>query len=177
MTSTVCCLLAQSAFDGITELLRLLVNLFDVAYTSNQFQLMCAPSYGWYKTMVTMFSILQKVQTQLNHRHDPSVGHGVANMKMIYVAPMKDLAQEVVTKFGQRTTSSKGCECVKWQVICSWRRKRLKRLMWLWQCRKSGTSWRGSRVPRNRCFVKWSYWWLIKCIYLWMNVALLLKRL
>ncbi|CAI5728717.1 unnamed protein product [Peronospora effusa] len=92
---------AQTAFHGITELNRLQSKLFDAAYNSNQNLLVCAPT-GAGKTNVAMLAILQELKTQLNRHQDQSISQGVANMKIIYVAPMKALAQEVVTKFGQR---------------------------------------------------------------------------
>ncbi|EEY56109.1 DEAD/DEAH box RNA helicase, putative [Phytophthora infestans T30-4] len=93
---------AQTAFHGITELNRLQSKLFNAAYTSNQNLLVCAPT-GAGKTNVAMLTILQEVKTQLSRESS----HGVANMKIIYVAPMKALAQEVVTKFGQRLKALK----------------------------------------------------------------------
>ncbi|KAG2787421.1 Activating signal cointegrator 1 complex subunit 3 [Phytophthora cactorum] len=93
---------AQTAFHGITTLNRLQSKLFNAAYNSNQNLLVCAPT-GAGKTNVAMLTILQEVKTQLNR---PS-SQGVANMKIIYVAPMKALAQEVVTKFGQRLQALK----------------------------------------------------------------------
>jgi len=92
---------AQTAFHGITTLNRLQSKLFDAAYNSNQNLLVCAPT-GAGKTNVAMLSILQEVKTQLSRHQDQSVSQGVARMKIIYVAPMKALAQGVVTKFGQR---------------------------------------------------------------------------
>ncbi|CAI5746783.1 unnamed protein product [Peronospora destructor] len=97
---------AQIAFHGITELNRLQSKLFDAAYNSNQNLLVCAPT-GAGKTNVAMLAILQELKTQLNRHQDQSISQGVANMKIIYVAPMKALAQEVVTKFGQRLQALK----------------------------------------------------------------------
>ncbi|ETL25320.1 hypothetical protein L916_20813, partial [Phytophthora nicotianae] len=93
---------AQTAFHGITKLNRLQSKLFNAAYNSNQNLLVCAPT-GAGKTNVAMLTILQEVKTQLNRQSS----QGVANMKIIYVAPMKALAQEVVTKFGQRLQALK----------------------------------------------------------------------
>ncbi|CAI5739448.1 unnamed protein product [Hyaloperonospora brassicae] len=97
---------AQTAFLGITKLNRLQSKLFDAAYNSNQNLLVCAPT-GAGKTNVAMLAVLQEVKTQLHRHQDQSIGQGVANMKIIYVAPMKALAQEVVTKFGQRLQTLK----------------------------------------------------------------------
>ncbi|KAE9005249.1 Activating signal cointegrator 1 complex subunit 3 [Phytophthora fragariae] len=97
---------AQTAFHGITKLNRLQSKLFEAAYNSNQNLLVCAPT-GAGKTNVAMLAILQEVKTQLNRHRDQPASQGLANMKIIYVAPMKALAQEVVTKFGQRLQALK----------------------------------------------------------------------
>ncbi|TDH66168.1 uncharacterized protein CCR75_009651 [Bremia lactucae] len=100
---------AQTAFQGLTWLNRLQSTLFHAAYYSNQNLLVCAPT-GAGKTNVAMLTVLQEIKTQRGRQLDkatstskvirstPSVG----KMKIIYVAPMKALAQEIVTKFGQR---------------------------------------------------------------------------
>ncbi|KAG1703577.1 hypothetical protein DVH05_007521 [Phytophthora capsici] len=97
---------AQTAFHGITKLNRLQSKLFEAAYNSNQNLLVCAPT-GAGKTNVAMLTILQEVKTQLNRQQGQSISQNMANMKIIYVAPMKALAQEVVTKFGQRLQALK----------------------------------------------------------------------
>ncbi|GAB9469573.1 Activating signal cointegrator 1 complex subunit 3 [Globisporangium polare] len=91
---------AQTAFRGMTHLNRLQSKLFRSAYETNQNLLVCAPT-GAGKTNVAMLTILQEVKSTMQR-------HGtLANMKIIYVAPMKALAQEVVTKFGERLASLK----------------------------------------------------------------------
>ncbi|KAF4322230.1 hypothetical protein BBO99_00002272 [Phytophthora kernoviae] len=97
---------AQTAFHGISKLNRLQSKLFDAAYNTNQNLLVCAPT-GAGKTNVAMLAILQEIKTQLQRHQNQSMSQGVANMKIIYVAPMKALAQEVVTKFGQRLQALK----------------------------------------------------------------------
>ncbi|RLN92340.1 hypothetical protein BBJ28_00004981 [Nothophytophthora sp. Chile5] len=97
---------AQSAFHGITKLNRLQSKLFDAAYCSNQNLLVCAPT-GAGKTNVAMLAILQEVKSQMQRHQNQSQTQGLAHMKIIYVAPMKALAQEVVTKFGQRLQALK----------------------------------------------------------------------
>ncbi|EGZ10751.1 hypothetical protein PHYSODRAFT_563628 [Phytophthora sojae] len=97
---------AQTAFHGITKLNRLQSKLFEAAYNSNQNLLVCAPT-GAGKTNVAMLTILQEVKSQLNRHQGEPASKGLANMKIIYVAPMKALAQEVVTKFGQRLQALK----------------------------------------------------------------------
>ncbi|KAG7382338.1 hypothetical protein PHYPSEUDO_005016 [Phytophthora pseudosyringae] len=97
---------AQTAFHGITKLNRLQSKLFEAAYNSNQNLLVCAPT-GAGKTNVAMLALLQEVKTQITREQGQSISQNVANMKIIYVAPMKALAQEVVTKFGQRLQALK----------------------------------------------------------------------
>ncbi|TMW66845.1 hypothetical protein Poli38472_011961 [Pythium oligandrum] len=91
---------AQTTFKGMTHLNRLQSKLFDAAYNTNQNLLVCAPT-GAGKTNVAMLTILQEVKTQLQRKQS------LAHMKIIYVAPMKALAQEVVTKFGERLAGLK----------------------------------------------------------------------
>ncbi|TYZ66740.1 hypothetical protein PybrP1_004598 [[Pythium] brassicae (nom. inval.)] len=86
---------AQSAFEGTTHLNRLQSTLFRSAYETNQNLLVCAPT-GAGKTNVAMLAILQEVRAQRQRQR------ALADMKIVYVAPMKALAQEVVTKFGAR---------------------------------------------------------------------------
>ena len=69
---------------------------FEVAYKSNINMLVCAPT-GAGKTNVAMMSIL--------HELEQHIEEGVLQrdlFKIVYVAPMKALAQEVVAKFSQR---------------------------------------------------------------------------
>ncbi|KAJ0395648.1 hypothetical protein ATCC90586_003056 [Pythium insidiosum] len=95
---------AQTAFDGVTHLNRLQSKLFDAAYNTNQNLLVCAPT-GAGKTNVAMLTILQEIKSQLQQQGAGGSGvsaKALAQMKIIYVAPMKALAQEVVAKFGER---------------------------------------------------------------------------
>ncbi|RHZ10963.1 hypothetical protein DYB37_005041 [Aphanomyces astaci] len=90
-----------SVFEGITHFNRLQSKLFEAAYTSNQNLLVCAPT-GAGKTNVAMMTILREVKAQRN----PTNGRvDAGTMKIIYVAPMKALAQEVVTRFSKRLRS------------------------------------------------------------------------
>ncbi|KAF0687130.1 Aste57867_21101 [Aphanomyces stellatus] len=90
-----------SVFEGITHFNRLQSKIFEVGYNSNQNLLVCAPT-GAGKTNVAMMTILREVKTQLN----PATGRvDAGTMKIIYVAPMKALAQEVVTRFSKRLKS------------------------------------------------------------------------
>jgi activating signal cointegrator complex subunit 3 len=87
---------AQLAFQGTERLNRLQSELFDAAYKTNENMLVCAPT-GAGKTNVAMLALLRAV--------GQSMEMGVlrkSDFKVIYVAPMKALAQEVVEKFQQR---------------------------------------------------------------------------
>jgi activating signal cointegrator complex subunit 3 len=91
--------MAQKAFQGIDKLNRLQSELYEAAYRSNENLLVCAPT-GAGKTNVAMLTVCREIAQHL--RPD---GRGLArtdDFKIIYVAPMKALAQEVVAKFGQR---------------------------------------------------------------------------
>ncbi|CAK4141075.1 unnamed protein product [Aphanomyces euteiches] len=90
-----------SVFEGITHFNRLQSKLFEAAYNTNQNLLVCAPT-GAGKTNVAMMAILHEVKSHLN----PTTGRvDAGSMKIIYVAPMKALAQEVVTRFAKRLKS------------------------------------------------------------------------
>lgn len=88
---------AQLAFKGIDTLNRLQSKLFPSAYHTNENLLVCAPT-GSGKTNVAMLSILQVILFRLNAEQLQKW----KGFKIIYVAPMKALAQEVVDKFSQR---------------------------------------------------------------------------
>ncbi|OQR84785.1 hypothetical protein ACHHYP_12807 [Achlya hypogyna] len=87
---------AHGVFEGITHLNRLQSKLFNAAYHSNQNLLVCAPT-GAGKTNVAMMTILKEVKNQRTMN-----GGDLSAMKIIYVAPMKALAQEVVARFAKR---------------------------------------------------------------------------
>ncbi|KDO30337.1 hypothetical protein SPRG_05048 [Saprolegnia parasitica CBS 223.65] len=95
---------AVGVFEGITHLNRLQSKLFEAAYHSNQNLLVCAPT-GAGKTNVAMMTILKEFKNQRLYN-----GGDIGSMKIIYVAPMKALAQEVVTRFSKRL------KCLKLRV-------------------------------------------------------------
>lgn len=86
----------RPAYAGYKSLNRMQSAVFPIAYLSNENMLVCAPT-GAGKTDVAMLSILHclddfyegdKLQT--------------SRFKMVYMAPMKALATEVVAKFSKR---------------------------------------------------------------------------
>ena len=91
---------AQAAFRGITRLNRLQSELFEAAYSTAENLLVCAPT-GAGKTNVAMLTVCQQLLGCLT----PDGRVRKEDVKIIYVAPMKALAQEVVAKFSERLAS------------------------------------------------------------------------
>ncbi len=87
---------AQLAFRGIKTLNRIQSEVFDAAYKTQENLLICAPT-GAGKTNIAMLSLLALVK---EHVHGGRVDK--SQLKAIYIAPMKALAQEVVSKFSER---------------------------------------------------------------------------
>ncbi|XP_028968689.1 activating signal cointegrator 1 complex subunit 3 [Galendromus occidentalis] len=87
----------QAAFPK-TERLNLIQSaVYPVAYQSNENMLICAPT-GAGKTNVAMLTIMREVMKRL----DPVTGRASNDFKIVYVAPMKALASEMVSNFGSR---------------------------------------------------------------------------
>ncbi|KAI9000894.1 Sec63-domain-containing protein [Trametes punicea] len=96
--------LARGSFPGYTSLNRVQSIVYPTAYHSNENMLVCAPT-GAGKTDVAMLSVL-RVLDQYRSHSDTS-GNIAATIqrdkfKIIYVAPMKALASEIVRKLGRR---------------------------------------------------------------------------
>ena len=89
--------LAQKAFQGISHLNRVQSRVFHTAYRTNHNLLICAPT-GAGKTNVAMTAVVHEIE---RHVDAEGVLHA-REIKMVYIAPMKALAQEVVSKFGKR---------------------------------------------------------------------------
>lgn len=89
--------MCQTAFKGMSHLNRLQSELFHAAYGTGENLLVCAPT-GAGKTNVAMLTVCQQVLANLGA--DGRVRRD--DFKIIYVAPMKALAQEVVAKFSER---------------------------------------------------------------------------
>ncbi|KAJ1925898.1 Pre-mRNA splicing [Tieghemiomyces parasiticus] len=89
---------AQPAFGGNTSLNRVQSRLYPAAFQGDANLLLCAPT-GAGKTNVAMLTILRAVSAF----RDPATGIIDADrFKIVYVAPMKALVQEVVGNLGAR---------------------------------------------------------------------------
>eukprot|EP01041_Mallomonas_annulata_P004134 gene4134-8214_t len=87
---------AQLAFEGTKKLNRIQSKVLHVAYNTSENMLICAPT-GAGKTNIAMLTFLQLVKQHISYGNIDKQA-----IKAIYIAPMKALAQEVVTKFGER---------------------------------------------------------------------------
>ena len=91
---------AKGAFDGFATLNRIQSKLCKVCLHSDENILLCAPT-GAGKTNVAMLTILREVG-----KHIDSEGMIKADeFKVIYIAPMKSLVQEMVGNFGKRLSA------------------------------------------------------------------------
>jgi activating signal cointegrator complex subunit 3 len=87
---------AWPTFDGTAHLNRIQSAVYKCAYNSFENMLVCAPT-GAGKTNIAMLTILQLVKSFVYPN-----GIDTKGFKIIYIAPMKALAQEVVAKFTKR---------------------------------------------------------------------------
>lgn len=88
--------IGQLAFKGTKELNRIQSVVYERAYHSNDNLLVCAPT-GAGKTNVAMLTIVNAIRSHT----DQGVIHR-DQFKIVYVAPMKALAAEMVENFGKR---------------------------------------------------------------------------
>jgi len=87
----------QDAFEGMKSLNRIQSKMCKAALYTSENILLCAPT-GAGKTNVAMLTILNAISQY--RRHDGSLD--LAAFKIVYIAPMKALVQEVVKNFGKR---------------------------------------------------------------------------
>lgn len=88
---------AQPAFSGMTALNRIQSRLMPTALFSSDNILLCAPT-GAGKTNVAMLCILHEIGNHLADNGTLDLG----SFKIVYIAPMKALVQEVVLNLGRR---------------------------------------------------------------------------
>nr|KAJ3419799.1 activating signal cointegrator 1 complex subunit [Polyrhizophydium stewartii] len=91
--------LAQTVFKGYQSLNRVQSIVYPIAYETNENMLVCAPT-GAGKTDVAMLTVLRTVSQYYDYGHVAR-----EKFKIVYVAPMKALAAEVVRKFSSRLSS------------------------------------------------------------------------
>ncbi|KAF9534180.1 Sec63 Brl domain-containing protein [Crepidotus variabilis] len=91
----------RGCFAGYTSFNRVQSIVYPTAYTSNENLLICAPT-GAGKTEVAMLSILRVINQHRRQTPHPRDGIDRHLFKIIYVAPMKALASEIVRKVGKR---------------------------------------------------------------------------
>jgi pre-mRNA-splicing helicase BRR2 len=89
---------AQAGFSGMKSLNRVQSKLYSCAFQSNENFLLCAPT-GAGKTNVAMLAIMHEIGKHV----DPQTGEVDREaFKIVYVAPMKSLVQEMVLNFSER---------------------------------------------------------------------------
>jgi pre-mRNA-splicing helicase BRR2 len=101
----------HAAFKGMTELNRIQSKLCQVALTTSENLLLCAPT-GAGKTNVACLAMLnvlgqyqtrpQETSTDIDPNVDKAYHFDLQAFKIIYIAPMKALVQEVVKNFRSR---------------------------------------------------------------------------
>lgn len=89
---------AREAFKGNPNLNRVQSRLYPVAFGTDEPLLLCAPT-GAGKTNVAMLTILNELA---KHRDEATGEFDFSAFKIVYVAPMKALVQEMVGNFTKR---------------------------------------------------------------------------
>lgn len=92
--------LCKGTFKGYKSLNRMQSLVYPVAYNTNENMLVCAPT-GAGKTDVALLSILHTIQ-QFTTETSDTVDIDYNEFKIIYVAPLKALAAEIVEKFSSK---------------------------------------------------------------------------
>lgn len=95
--------IARGSFPGYSSLNRIQSIVYPTAYRSNENMLVCAPT-GAGKTDVAMMTILRVLDQHRPKNEDENIRATIDrdSFKIIYVAPMKALASEIVRKFSKR---------------------------------------------------------------------------
>ncbi|BFY98347.1 hypothetical protein BsWGS_01387 [Bradybaena similaris] len=91
---------AQPAFSGFKSLNRIQSRLFHAAIETDENLLLCAPT-GAGKTNVALLTIMREIGKHVN----PDGTINADDFKIIYIAPMKSLAQEMVGNFSERLSA------------------------------------------------------------------------
>ncbi|OWB67958.1 hypothetical protein B5S30_g3328 [[Candida] boidinii] len=96
--------LCQGTFKGYKNLNRMQSLIYDVAYNTNENMLVCAPT-GAGKTDVALLTILHTIKqfvTESQMDDNIQVDIDYDEFKIVYVAPLKALAAEIVEKFSKK---------------------------------------------------------------------------
>ncbi|GAB6024989.1 activating signal cointegrator 1 complex subunit [Chamberlinius hualienensis] len=88
--------IGQIAFKGVKELNQIQSMVFNTAYHTNENLLICAPT-GAGKTNIAMLCIIREIKRNLEQGKIQ-----LDKFKIVYVAPMKALAAEMVENFSRR---------------------------------------------------------------------------
>ncbi|CAK4441295.1 unnamed protein product [Aphanomyces euteiches] len=95
----------HAAFPKMESLNRVQTKMYHAAFESGENLLLCAPT-GAGKTNVAMLTILHEMAKVMNE--DGTLD--IDSFKIVYVAPMKALVQEVVNNLTQRLTAAYGVQ-------------------------------------------------------------------
>ncbi|KAG7799378.1 hypothetical protein KL929_001455 [Ogataea haglerorum] len=96
--------LCQGTFKGYKTLNRMQSLIYPVAYETNENMLVCAPT-GAGKTDVALLTILHTIEQFLSESEDDDrvqADIDYDEFKIVYVAPLKALAAEIVEKFSKK---------------------------------------------------------------------------
>ncbi|KAF0300038.1 putative U5 small nuclear ribonucleoprotein helicase [Amphibalanus amphitrite] len=91
---------SQPAFDGFKSLNRIQSRLYQAALHSDENLLLCAPT-GAGKTNVALLTMMREIGKHINE--DGTIR--ADQFKIIYVAPMRSLVQEMVGNFSKRLSA------------------------------------------------------------------------
>lgn len=88
---------AQAGFEGFKSLNRIQSRIYKTALDSDENMLICAPT-GAGKTNVALLTMMRELGKHIN----PDGTIRADEFKIIYIAPMRSLVQEMVGSFGKR---------------------------------------------------------------------------
>jgi pre-mRNA-splicing helicase BRR2 len=88
---------AQPAFQGLKSLNRIQSRMFEPAMERDENLLLCAPT-GAGKTNVALLAMMREVGKHVN----PDGTINANEFKIVYIAPMRSLVQEMTGSFGKR---------------------------------------------------------------------------
>ncbi|KAJ6244629.1 activating signal cointegrator 1 complex subunit 3 [Anaeramoeba flamelloides] len=92
---------SQPTFKGYTKLNLIQSRMYPTAYKTNENILVCAPT-GAGKTNIALLTVLHEIKRHILGEDGYSATIDMNEFKIVYVAPMKALAAEVVDNFSKR---------------------------------------------------------------------------